>query len=376
MYGFFDGNIVARSKDGNAITDIPFDVVDVRSPEERERYDLHLGDGVGIYFPRDLRTSDYTGELAAFEDKAWLAYGLGYTRLRHIPLYDGPYCSFGEPYVLRRPEGNLEIALRRSDAMKRLCLKIGDSFSIYPCGRGDFVEKQNAYSMKQLYDRNLFDSDEQFANFRPLPHCKGVYRSASPFDDAYRRRLYAEICAQKYGIASILDLADTEQELLMLLDEELGYVGDLYKHGRVIAAGDDSGFKSLEFSSSIVRGLKTLIHLPKPWLIHCRAGKRRSGFVCALLEGIAGASLDELVEDYMLSYRFNNGLTKDDYPSEYRTISHETIYEMLDFIRNKPEYEDPGIKTVDWHNQCLGFLITHGMSLDEALELKRLIISE
>ena len=376
MFGMHTGYIISCTKDGNAITDIPSDVVAPAATTITFDDNLRLGDGVDIYFSRDLRTSKHSKRLEAFEGKPWLKYGLGYTVLRNIPLYDGSYCSFGEPHVLYREDKNLEIALRRSNAMERLCLHVGDTFTIYPCMRGHYIEKQNAYSVKQIYDRDRFSSDEQYANFRPLIHCSGIYRSASPFDDIYRRRDFVLACTQRHGIASILDFADTESELMQLLEDDLDYVSDLYRNKRVIAAGNDSGIYSLEFSQSVIEGLRKLIKLPKPWLIHCRAGKRRSGFVCALLEGIAGANFTELVQDYMLSYEYNNGITQADNPLAYHTIARETIIEMLDYIRTKPEPDEiDDMLNVNWHQQCLGFLLTHGMTLDEALELKRLVTS-
>ena len=42
---------------------------------------------------------------------------------------------------------------------------------------------------------------------------------------------------------------------------------------------------------------------PGPYLIHCKEGKDRTGFVCALLECLMGASADEVIGDYMLTYR-------------------------------------------------------------------------
>ena len=377
MCALYDGEIVGRSKEGNAITNIPSDIVGNSGHDSAFDGKVCLGDSVELYFPRDLRASKGSQALALFEGKDWLRYGLGYTALCNIPLYDGPYCSFGEPYILSRAGRNLEIALRRCDAMRQLCLNIGDSFSIFLSRSKAFIEKQNAYSVKQLYGRDLFMDDEQYANFRPLPRCVGIFRSASPFDDVYQRRDYVVRCAKQHRIASILDLADTEYQLDQLLEDKIEYVSELRASKNVIAVGDDSGFTSLEFSNAIVDGLRKLIKLPKPWLIHCRAGKRRSGFVCALLEGIAGANLDELIDDYMLSYKFNNGITRENNPCEYRTIMYDTIIKILDHIRLKPELGGPDdLSIINWHDQCLGFLLSHGMPLDEALELERLVTSE
>lgn len=39
-----------------------------------------------------------------------------------------------------------------------------------------------------------------------------------------------------------------------------------------------------------------------PILIHCNEGKDRTGFVCAVLEALCGASILEITEDYMKSF--------------------------------------------------------------------------
>ena len=39
-----------------------------------------------------------------------------------------------------------------------------------------------------------------------------------------------------------------------------------------------------------------------PYLIHCNAGTDRTGFVAAIMEGLLGATIDEILYDYLLSY--------------------------------------------------------------------------
>ena len=40
-----------------------------------------------------------------------------------------------------------------------------------------------------------------------------------------------------------------------------------------------------------------------PYLIHCTEGKDRTGFVCAVLECLMSASIDEVISDYMKTYQ-------------------------------------------------------------------------
>lgn len=49
------------------------------------------------------------------------------------------------------------------------------------------------------------------------------------------------------------------------------------------------------------RWFEALAEAPGPALVHCAAGKDRTGIVCALTHHIAGVHPDEIVEDYLLT---------------------------------------------------------------------------
>jgi len=61
---------------------------------------------------------------------------------------------------------------------------------------------------------------------------------------------------------------------------------------------DDEGFRQI-FGD-------TLRHMAKSGdsiLVHCAAGKDRTGTLCALIKGVLGVSLDTIMEDYMLTMK-------------------------------------------------------------------------
>jgi hypothetical protein len=52
-----------------------------------------------------------------------------------------------------------------------------------------------------------------------------------------------------------------------------------------------------------VRGLRYIINNPDGvFAVHCLEGKDRTGLFIAMLECLEGATLDEVMDDYMLSY--------------------------------------------------------------------------
>ena len=56
------------------------------------------------------------------------------------------------------------------------------------------------------------------------------------------------------------------------------------------------------FQKKLKRGLQFIINTEGPWLIHCHAGVDRTGFVSIVLEALMGATLDEIINDYLQSF--------------------------------------------------------------------------
>jgi protein tyrosine/serine phosphatase len=54
--------------------------------------------------------------------------------------------------------------------------------------------------------------------------------------------------------------------------------------------------------NGLAEGMRFIINNDGPYLIHCNEGKDRAGFVSALLECLMGATIDEVIDDYMRTY--------------------------------------------------------------------------
>lgn len=57
-----------------------------------------------------------------------------------------------------------------------------------------------------------------------------------------------------------------------------------------------------DFNNRLIVALKKLPSQPAPYLVHCLEGKDRTGYACALLGGLCGATYEELVADYLITY--------------------------------------------------------------------------
>ena len=142
-------------------------------------------------------------------------------------------------------------------------------------------------------------SDEAFANFRVIATTgmgKNVlYRSSSPINPALGRNTYADEAAKKAGIQTVVNLADPSNTYE---GSENGY----YSICRVVYVNLGMDFLSETTLSGMAEGMRFIINNDGPYLIHCNEGKDRAGFISALLECLMGATMDEVIDDYMVTY--------------------------------------------------------------------------
>lgn len=163
------------------------------------------------------------------------------------------------------------------------------------------------YVMRQLTrSENREDypglTDEQFANFRAVTGGnigKGkLYRSSSPVNPEINRNREADAAAAAAGVKTIINLADNEETMK-------AYEGfaDSYCAGqKVICLNLGVDFASDEFKAGLAEALRFIAANEPPFLVHCKEGKDRSGFACAVLEALMGVTAEEITADYMETY--------------------------------------------------------------------------
>ncbi|MBQ7593734.1 MAG: tyrosine-protein phosphatase [Synergistaceae bacterium] len=144
-------------------------------------------------------------------------------------------------------------------------------------------------------------SDLNFANFREV-RTKGIapgklYRSYSPMRDNARGEIVRKK-SQELGIKTFINLSDSYK----LLSEQTVFPGNYYSKQRFITLNMKPDYRKKDYQVRLARGIKFMAANEAPYLVHCILGKDRTGFVCAILECLTGASLDEVVSDYLLSF--------------------------------------------------------------------------
>ncbi len=144
-------------------------------------------------------------------------------------------------------------------------------------------------------------TDAEFANFRPVsaPSIASgtLYRSSSPIDPSLGRSRYADASLAACGVKTVWNMADTPDDIIRRMGADYGY-----SRCRVMAKPLGTDFNSPFFKSGILGGLLFLSENEPPFLIHCREGRDRTGFVAMLLEALCGASRAEIKADYVKSY--------------------------------------------------------------------------
>ena len=216
-------------------------------------------------------------------------------------------------------------------------------------------------------------SIEEFANFRDV-HTTGMgknklYRSSSPIYLYLGRNYYADSLAQVAGIATFVNLADSENEAY----SNKGYETTYYSTQNVIFLGIPPEFFSTSFKEGLVKGFRYMIEHEGPYLLHCTYGMDRTGFTIAVLEALMGASVEEIQADYAKT--FSNYFTVID--SKQVTLNDQqvdffksVVLRNLRAVYHAEGIEVPETDDADWVTATENYLEKLGMTPQEISELK------
>jgi protein tyrosine/serine phosphatase len=114
----------------------------------------------------------------------------------------------------------------------------------------------------------------------------------------------------------------------------------------------------------LAEGMRFIINNDGPYLIHCNEGKDRAGFVSALLECLMGATLDEVVDDYMETYYNYYGVEKGS--EKYNAVVNSNLIKIL-----STNFRVDDIKKVNLATEAEEYLIKEvGLTAVEVATLK------
>ena len=328
----------------------------------------------GVYL--DITIDEFNALGFEYGDSCDVTFSNGY-KLEDIPYYNGYYSKTGHPLISAYPGyPHIDVCVNNGDPLWETAgLKEGDTGTVTLREKGKYLTTQQALAAVYTTNRDDYPSDEAFANFRAM---KGgqiaenmVYRSASPCNNEYGRASYASALAEKAGVKFILDQADSKEEIEGYYANptfDMSWHKGLFDNGDVAALDMSVNYRSQKFAGKLVEGLRQMIAQDGPYLIHCTEGKDRTGFTCALLEALCGASYDEMLDDYMISYDNYYGINKEKDRARYDAVVDAKFNDIALCIGGQPI--DGKLDGLDYKAGAKKYLLDAGMTEEEITQLE------
>ncbi|MDR2731072.1 MAG: tyrosine-protein phosphatase [Treponema sp.] len=191
----------------------------------------------------------------------------------------------------------------------------------------------------------IVSNDAQAVNFREIHIGKiapnTLYRSSHPIKDNDQEKVIS-LLAARARIATVLNLSDTNSEI-KIKSIFAPWYDELFKNNRVIGLGMDFNNNSESFSKKLKKGLQFIINTEGPWLIHCHAGVDRTGFVSIVLEALMGAALDDIINDYLMSF---NSIYDSSIYGEVNKRDSLVVMQLLSAMGNYMPVNDQNLQAV------------------------------
>ena len=206
-------------------------------------------------------------------------------------------------------------------------------------------------------------TDAEFANFRQVTTTgmgDHLYRGSSPINPEIGRNTYADAAIEAAGVTVILNLADDKASA----EAYAGFSDSYYSKQNVKYLNLGVDFTADDFKAGLAEGLRFFAENEGTYYVHCTEGKDRAGFVNALLECLMGATYDEVVADYMVTYYNYYGVTTDD--ERYAPIANSNIIKTL-----CTAFGVEDLATADLAAEAAEYIKGIGLSDDELAALKK-----
>ena len=296
----------------------------------------------------ELTIDEFNALGFAFGDSLDISFDNG-KAFTDVPYYSGYYVPVGELLACGYPGyPHVVIAMNYGTPTWEAYEMTEDSkVTITLNEKGKYLATQELFALEYSDERSDYDSDVMFANFREVTGgdlaAGRICRSASPCDDQHNRAAYANALAEEAGIRFVLNLSDNETKYKVHTEAEgfsSEYYDQLYKSGSVLLLGMNANYRSDEFAGILSEALYEMSSHDAPCLIHCVEGKDRTGFACALVLALSGASVQEIVDDYMITYDNYFRVTKESNTAKYQAIL-PNVYDFLYCMCEAEKGADP-----------------------------------
>ena len=330
-------------------------------------YSIHRDSEFGGAFI-DISISEFNNLGFKFGDSLNLSFTNGVT-YSDIGYYSGYYVPAGKELVVGYPG---------YDYIK-FCINYGED--IYT--KHDFntttkvtitVDQEQKYkaveeNLNLTYsdDRSKYTSDEEFANFRNVTvgNIKPgrLYRGASPIDNKRNRAVIVDSLLNKNNIGFDIDLADKRSTIDGFYEKGIPspYFRNLDANNQLVLLGMGAAYTSEEFSTKMKTMFDSMIENDGSYYVHCLEGKDRTGYVCMVLEAMCGATYEEIVDDYFITYKNYYGIEKG--TEKYNLIKEMHIDEMIRYVFNFPAQQN--LLLANYENAAYNYLRALGLTNED-----------
>lgn len=278
--------------------------------------------------------------------------------------------------VVRDDQANnlLVVAVNMGNFSTTYNAKAGDALTFSLLEKEGYLGEYLIRQLKRTDVRADYATDSIFANFRSIA-ASGInpavlYRSSSPVNNELGRAAYADALAEAVGIKTVINLADSKDEINSYIVSEgfdSDYYKSLYENGQVISLNMGVDIAGEDFGKKLAEGLRFMSKNNGPYLVHCTEGKDRAGFVSALLECLMGADFNEVVTDYMTTYENYYKIEKGS--EQYNSIAQSNIITSLTTVVCGMD-KGSDISKTDLSKAAENYLEKIGMTKAEIKELK------
>ena len=230
--------------------------------------------------------------------------------------------------------------------------------------KAGYLDVYNARNLSRTDVRSDYAalSDEAFANFRVVAVTgmkeNILYRSSTPIEPAIGRNEYAMAAMEKAGVKAVINLDDSAD----VMTGYETYPDSYYSRCKIINPEMSYDFGTEEFAEKVKKSVLFIIENDGPYLIHCKEGKDRTGILCAILESFVGASAEDVMTDYMITYdNFYNVKPGD---TAYDIILRDNLVKTLCVL-----YQIDDIETADLREKATEYLLSAGLTDEQLSQL-------
>ena len=181
---------------------------------------------------------------------------------------------------------------------------LGDEIVICLVREQGYLDEIAAREVDNVESRDECTSDEEYANFREVS-CGDIaagvlFRSSHPADGSVKSG-YAHALMVQAGVQTIINVGASWNDPQMAFDNSEYYRarGD---EGAVLATNIGLAVTWPHFKTELARVLRFMIDHSPPYLIHCSLGQDRAGITSAVLEALAGTDLQDVIDNYALTF--------------------------------------------------------------------------